>query len=227
MTHVPRQDYEGIRGRRVTLTLRGELPKIRAEVHAGWCSPRTSNPVVPIISGRSVRFRHTSATTPCSGVLKSLGLLVLWHLCITTLCSHESKKAQAISTHNGGQAPGTIARRLTSRGANPPGQTKEAAQTQKARAAARDRDFLVAHQGVQIRPQSILPGRLGPSLVFRLSPRFIFRDALGQKEKCRRGGGKQLGQGPLDGQKVGFAEAFAGNLHVAIRLNEEERRHLC
>jgi hypothetical protein len=40
--------------------VRGPL-RISSEVHAGWCSPRTSNPVVPSPSGRSVRFRLTSA----------------------------------------------------------------------------------------------------------------------------------------------------------------------
>ena len=33
-------------------------------------------------------------------------------------------------------------------------------------------------------------------------------------------------QGLLDGEKVGFAEAFAGNFDLAIGLNEEERRHV-
>jgi len=35
--------------------------KLDSEVPAGWCPPGTSNPVVPILSGWSVRFRHTSA----------------------------------------------------------------------------------------------------------------------------------------------------------------------
>ena len=69
--------------------------------------------------------------------------------------------------------------------------------------------------------------RLGPSLVFRPSPRLVFRDSLGGKEERRRGGGERLGQGLLDGQKVGFAEAFAGNLDAAVRLNQKERRHVC
>ncbi len=36
--------------------------RMLAEVHAGWCSPRTSNPVIPSLTGWSVRFRHTSAS---------------------------------------------------------------------------------------------------------------------------------------------------------------------
>ena len=48
------------------LTLRGELPKIRAEVFMGWCPSKTSNPVDPLMVGRSVRFRHTSAKSPQS-----------------------------------------------------------------------------------------------------------------------------------------------------------------
>src|SRR5579875_3630977 len=47
--------------------------RINSEVHAGWCSPRTSNPVVPILSGRSVRFRLTSAKA-----LKPAGLSPQW-----------------------------------------------------------------------------------------------------------------------------------------------------
>ncbi len=46
----------------VRLTCPRSTLRINAEVHAGWCSPRTSNPVVPILSGRSVRFRLTSAS---------------------------------------------------------------------------------------------------------------------------------------------------------------------
>jgi hypothetical protein len=49
----------------------GSEANLEAEVHAGWCSPRTSNPVVPILSGRSVRFRHTSANFPHDGFARS------------------------------------------------------------------------------------------------------------------------------------------------------------
>jgi hypothetical protein len=43
------------------LTSSTAAPRINTEVHAGWCSPRTSNPVGPPPVDRSVRFRLTSA----------------------------------------------------------------------------------------------------------------------------------------------------------------------
>jgi len=50
-----------LQGKAAKLTVQRKLFSIKAEVHVGWCSPRTSNPVGLPMVGRSVRFRHTSA----------------------------------------------------------------------------------------------------------------------------------------------------------------------
>jgi len=72
--HVARQTrrYNFKLRRYPNLTCQGKLSRISAEVHAGWCPSGTSNPAVPIISGRSVRFRHTSATTTVSRSINRL-----------------------------------------------------------------------------------------------------------------------------------------------------------
>jgi hypothetical protein len=118
--------------RPATIRLAGEaFPNANsgAEVHAGWCPSGTSNPAVPILSGRSVRFRHTSATLLIAAIHSGSEI------------GHETSQAQAVPGHEGSEAPGEgrpghAPRRPASR--NTPAQTSEA---QEAAARARGRNI--------------------------------------------------------------------------------------
>src|SRR5712692_3749939 len=52
-----------LQSKRGMLTRSCKLFRFNSEVHVGWCPPGTSNPVDLPLVDRSVRFRHTSATS--------------------------------------------------------------------------------------------------------------------------------------------------------------------
>jgi hypothetical protein len=82
--------------------------RINAEVHAGRCSPRTSNPVGLPLADRSVRLRHTSAT-----LLRSRSQSSSCSICFF-LCFGGLRLSSGCTCEGGGVPTASRASRFTS-----------------------------------------------------------------------------------------------------------------
>ncbi len=195
------------RSQQCRLTLTTKLFRLTTEVHAGWCPPGTSNPVDLPLVDRSVRFRHTSATSLLLPVAR-------WP-------AVESSKLFAPPRRSSGEPAFWLARLHLSivtkaLNASHPNTRNETGGRSQNRRSAR----------LSLTPYPCSSG-LGPSLGFRPSTWLVFRNRFAGLEERLDGYRKVLAQPIVHSEEVGFREAVARNLHMAIWGNQEERGDVC